>query len=87
MTTPATIAPLELPWMEDFTEPPAIADAAVPSRRAVRGRGRSSPAFAPMHWSVIALTLATALSIVLGSHGGEQKQSRELLPIVMTAYR
>jgi hypothetical protein len=24
---------------------------------------------------------------VLGSHGGEQKQSRELLPIVMTAYR
>jgi hypothetical protein len=86
-TSASATAPIALPWVQDVTEPPAIAAPAAPSRPAMREGRRSSPAFAPMHWSVIALTLATALSIVLGSYGGEQSQSRELLPIVMTAYR
>jgi hypothetical protein len=76
--------PADLPWAQDFAEPPAAAITASP-RPATR-RGRAAPAFAAVHWSVTALTVATALSILAGSYGGESSKPRELLPIMITAY-
>lgn len=92
---PAMAAPQPMvddlpPWEADGVEPAAVA--AVPARPGPRPRGgvsgrrnRPEPAFEAVHWSIVALTAATALSILAGSYGSEPSRPRELLPIVMTA--
>ena len=61
-----------LPWMADHAKSRAIA---------ARWHG---PVEA-VHWSVVALMLFTAISVLIGAYGGHAAAPKELLPIVIDA--
>lgn len=75
---PPVTADRKPPWQQDRAEPPVVERpapvATAPARRAET-----------VHWSVVALTFATAVSVVLGAYRGEPSRSRELLPVVVVA--
>lgn len=64
-----------LPWVEDSPEPLAALTATVRLDRPVE----------VVHWTVVALTVFTALSVLFGAYGRSASQPRELLPIVIDA--
>ena len=68
-TLPADDLP---PWLQEAPAPPRERAAAVPERREEG-----------LHWGVVALTLFTAFSVLLGAFGGHTRP-RELLPIMIT---
>jgi hypothetical protein len=76
-TKPQVTALEQAPWDID---PPAAPKAASrrPSRRPARRAGPEA-----IHWSVVALTIATAASIVFGAHGVERTRPGEALPLVI----
>jgi hypothetical protein len=66
------------PWAAQEAEPHACSGRLV-RHRPVRARQQREM----VHWSIVALTLATAASIFLGGHAGAS-QPKELLPVMIT---
>ena len=68
--------------------PPWIAEAVAPraaSRPPARPRlVRIESEAEVVHWGVVALTLFTAVSILLGGHFGNPSKPKELLPVMIT---
>jgi hypothetical protein len=71
---PAKPAETGLPWIEEHTTPPPRV-----TRLAIVRRYEPFP----LNWSVAALTLATAVGIVFGSHQANPSKPRELLPVMI----
>lgn len=61
--------------------PPWVYDRPKSRLRAVR----SDRTTETVHWSVVALTAFTALSVLIGAYGGHGAPPRELLPVVIYA--
>lgn len=64
------------PWLEEAPAPAAVA------RRPRRPRPAHEAE--AVHWSVLALMLFTAASVLIGTHGSASGP-KELLPIMITA--
>ena len=69
-------------WLEEADEPFALPPRRLPRR--VRPAGRPSLEAEMVHWSIAALTVLTALSVLFGAFGGTDSEPRELLPIMIT---
>jgi hypothetical protein len=74
---PAQASP---PWQFDVVPTPAMAGLRQ-SARAVRSR----PAAEMVDWSIVALTLLTAASVLFGTYGGKASRPTELLPVMIVA--
>ena len=70
------------PWLEEADEPFSLPHRRLPRR--VRPAGRPSPQAEMIHWSIAALTLITAISVLAGTFGTGSSRSQELLPIMIT---
>lgn len=81
---PQTAEPVDLPWIVDDSDAPPLPKAAPrqrpkpPLRQAVIARAPE-----PVHWSIVALTVATMASIVFGAHG--VPASKASLPVMVFA--
>lgn len=73
VTAQAVPAPVDLPWVDGESDPPPLPILAIEPRHGPQ----------PVHWSVAALTFATAVSIVFGSHQANPSRPRELLPVMI----
>ena len=73
--TPAPMAkPIEAaPWVEDCAEPLSVRTATARLDRPIE----------TVHWSVVALTLVTAMGVMIGAYGRNSSEPRELLPIMV----
>jgi len=75
MPTPAA-KPSEMPLrQQDRPEPLSVLTATARLERPAE----------VVHWGVVALTVLTALGVLIGSYGGGRSQPRELLPVVIYA--
>lgn len=92
METPETIAPV--PAVEARSVMPKLAAAGDPPWRQDRPESRAFAApiavrlertGETVHWSVVALTLFTAMGVLIGAYGRNTPEPRELLPIVIYA--
>lgn len=81
-----TAGPVDLPWIVDDDDAPALPQAASrqPAKRPIR-RAAADPAPEPVHWSIVALTVATMASIFFGAHGVQASRAKESLPIMIFA--
>lgn len=91
METPETISPVPTaeatpvmpklaaagtpPWQQERAEPLSVRTATARLERPAE----------VVHWGVVALTVLTALGVLIGSYGGSRSQPRELLPVVVYA--
>jgi hypothetical protein len=63
------------PWVQDCPEPLSVRTATA----RLEGPGET------VHWSVVALTVFTAMGVMIGAYGRNSSEPRELLPIVVYA--
>ena len=63
------------PWARDRPEPLSILTATARPQRP----GET------VHWSIVALTVFTAMGVMIGAYGRNRSEPRELLPIVIEA--
>jgi len=63
------------PWGQDRPEPLSVLTATARLDRPAE----------VVHWSVVALTVITAIGVLIGSYGGDRSPPRELLPVVIYA--
>jgi hypothetical protein len=68
------------PWLESNTAP-AMPSAPAPRRSLLPAPSLPRPE--AVHWSIVALTLVTAASVLIGAYGGQVSRSRELLPVMI----
>lgn len=61
------------PWVQDCPEPLSVRTATARLGRPVE----------TVHWSVVALTIFTALGVMIGAYGRNSSEPRELLPIMV----
>lgn len=73
--TPAAKPSETPPWQQDRPEPLSVLTATARLERPAE----------VVHWGVVALTVLTALGVLIGSYGGGRSQPRELLPVVVYA--
>ena len=63
------------PWTQDRREPLSVLTATARLERP----GET------VHWSIVALTIFTAMGVMIGAYGRKASEPRELLPIVVYA--
>lgn len=76
VTAQAEPMAVDLPWADEESRRPRPAP--LPAIEPRHGPQ-------PVHWSIAALTLVTAISIVFGSHQANPSKPRELLPVMIVA--
>jgi hypothetical protein len=63
------------PCLQDRPEPLSVLTATARLDRPVE----------TLHWSIVALTVITAMGVLIGGYSGDRSQPRELLPVVVYA--
>lgn len=63
------------PWVQDRSEPLSVLTATARFERPVE----------VVHWSVVALTVLTAIGVLFSAYGRDRSEPRELLPVVVYA--
>jgi len=74
LAKPVNPADEAMPWAGHSPKPRAVA-------------ARSGRPVEALHWGVVALTVLTAMSVVMGAYRGQAAAPKELLPIMMIAPR
>lgn len=84
METPETIAQSTATPAKPSEAPPCLQDRPEPLS-VLTATARLNRPVETVHWGIVALTVITAMGVLIGGYSGDRSQPRELLPVVVYA--